>query len=128
MLPSVSCRTPRRRAPDSSADSSSRPRLRPPHGGSDREVVDRPEPVTIDMAERDAGDLLFPLRGKHHRRLAGHPVAEEAGTGPAGWQGREDRQEESPGMVQLLRRPDRPDRELACGVHAIDRTVAIYVG
>jgi len=84
MLPSVSCRTPRRRAPDSSADSSSRPRLRPPHGGSDREVVDRPEPVTIDMAERDAGDLLFPLRGRHHRRLAGQPVAEEAGIGPAG--------------------------------------------
>jgi hypothetical protein len=51
----------------------------------------------------------------HHRRLAGQPLAEEAGTGLAGLEGREDRQEESPGKIQLVRRADRPDRELARG-------------
>jgi len=41
------------------------------------------------MAERDASDLLFPLRGQHHRRLAGQPLAEEAGTGqPGSWDGK----------------------------------------
>jgi transposase len=78
-------------------------------------VIDRPAPVNIDMAEREASDLLLPLGGQHHRRLAGQPVMEEAGTGLAGLQRREDRQEESPGKIQFLRWPDRPDRELACG-------------
>lgn len=47
---------------------------------------------------------------------------EEAGTGLAGLQGREDRQEESPGKIQLPRRLDRPDREPARGVQVTDRT------
>jgi hypothetical protein len=84
-------------------------------------VIDRSEPIAIDMAERDAGDFPFPLGGQHHRRLAGQPVTEEPETGPAGLQGREDLQEELPRKIQLLRRLDQPDRDLARGAHTIDR-------
>jgi hypothetical protein len=78
-------------------------------------VIDRPEPATIHMAERDASDLLFPLRGQHHRRLAGQPLMEETRIAPPGLQGREDPQQEPAGKVQLPRRPDRPDRDVAHG-------------
>jgi len=80
-------------------------------------VIDRPEPAAVHVAEHDASDLLCVLRGQHHRRLAGQPAAEEAGARPSGRQGREDPPEELAGKVQLLRRPDRPDRELAHDHH-----------
>jgi hypothetical protein len=78
-------------------------------------VIDGPEPVTIHMAEHDASDRLFPLRGQHHRRLVGQTLMEEAWTAPPAFQGWEDPQQESTGKIELLRRPDRPDRELAHG-------------
>ena len=49
------------------------------------------------------------------------PLTEEAGAGPAGLQGREDLQKELPGKIQLLRRLDRPDRELAHGQQFYER-------
>ena len=91
------------------------PQALAPHGGGDREVIDCPEPVTIHMAEHDASDLVVPLGGQHHRRLVGQPLMEEAGTAPTGLQGREGPQEEPAGKIQLPRRPDGPDRELAHG-------------
>lgn len=63
------------------------------------------------MAEYDASGLLSPPRGQHHRRLVGQPLAEEADRASR-LQGREDPQEEPAGKIQLLRRPDLPDREL----------------
>jgi hypothetical protein len=103
------------------------PQAPAPHGGSDREVIDRPEPAAVHVAEHDASDLLSVLRGQHHRRLAGQPVAEEA-AGPAGRPGREDPPEELAGKIQLLRRPDRPDRELAHDHHYEHRNLREQTG
>ena len=104
------------------------PQAPAPHGGSDREVIDRPEPAAVQVAEHDASDLLCVFRGQHHRRLAGQPVAEQAGARPSGRQGREDPQEELAGKVQLLRRPDRLDRDLAHDHHYEHRNLREQTG
>lgn len=80
------------------------PQAPDPHDGSDREVIDRPELAAVHMAERDASDLLSPLRGQHHRRLGGQPLAEEAGPG---WPGRRDGK---------TRRRNCQARSSSCGV------------
>ena len=121
MLPTVSCRTPRLRAPYSSGDSSLRPRpltrttaatarsstvrvSRRPHGRARRQR----SPVPASRAASPATGRPA-ARGRSGAGLAG-----AAGTG-------RPRRRNCQAKIQLLRCLDRPDRELAHGQRFYER-------
>jgi hypothetical protein len=60
--------------------------------------------------------------------LGGQPLAGQAGAWPAGLLRREDPLEEPAGKIQVLRRPELPDRELAHGQQSYETPAPAWHG